>query len=244
MLRGLIALCLLGLFAPSADAATDVSIAQAKAHFKRGTELYKKGDYTACAKEFEASFEAKPHGSILFNVAQCYERLGDARHAAQNYREYLRLTPNASDRGAVESLLRSLDSRAEPTTVAPPLPVESPPAVARVLEPTPAPLPELHAIPPAAIVEAQAPKTLFQRQRTWTWVTLGVAGAATLAGGLFGAHEMALQNQLNSVAAASSKSVENTISQTQTAANQANGFFIVGGVAFASSVSLFFLEGR
>jgi len=97
--------------APPARAAPPDATEQARAHFRRGTELYKEARYREAIAEFQEAMRKKPHGVIHFNLAQCHERLGDLPAALQAYHEYLRAVPDAEDRAVVLSAMANLESR-------------------------------------------------------------------------------------------------------------------------------------
>jgi len=50
-------------------------------NFDRGRELYAKGDYTAAIVEFRAANEARPSAALEYDIARCYDRLGDWQNA-------------------------------------------------------------------------------------------------------------------------------------------------------------------
>jgi hypothetical protein len=81
-------------------------VAEARAHFRTATELYRAGRYRDAAAEFEAAYRVKPAGAIHFNVAQCRERLGELPSALRSYHEYLREVPDAKDRPAVRAAMQ------------------------------------------------------------------------------------------------------------------------------------------
>jgi tetratricopeptide (TPR) repeat protein len=85
--------------------------AEAKQHFKAGSDAYRRADYATAIREFEAAYLAKPSGLLRYNVAQCYEKLGDIPSALRNYHLYLRETPNADDRATVEAAIANLEKR-------------------------------------------------------------------------------------------------------------------------------------
>lgn len=89
----------------------------AKAHFKRATTLYRQGRYRDAIAEFEASYRAKPHGVLHYNIAQCYEKLGDIPAALRSFHEYLRELPHAEDQAEVLSTMSNLEKRLAATGV-------------------------------------------------------------------------------------------------------------------------------
>jgi tetratricopeptide (TPR) repeat protein len=82
-----------------------------KQHFKQGTAYYKEARFREAIAEFELAYRAKPHPVIFYNLAQSYEKLGEAGAALKHYREYLRQDPKATDRVAVERTMSNLERR-------------------------------------------------------------------------------------------------------------------------------------
>src|SRR5574342_658334 len=72
---------------PGAKQAVDQT-AEAKARFKRGTDLYRQARYREAIAEFQAAYKLRPHGVLQFNIAQCYEKLGDIPAALTSYHAY------------------------------------------------------------------------------------------------------------------------------------------------------------
>ncbi|MFL5261197.1 MAG: PEGA domain-containing protein [Anaeromyxobacteraceae bacterium] len=85
--------------------------AQAKARFKRGSELYREARYREAIAEFDEANRLRPHGVIFYNLAQCHERIGDIPAALRAYHEYLRAVPDAEDRASVNAALANLGAR-------------------------------------------------------------------------------------------------------------------------------------
>src|SRR6185369_17725640 len=48
---------------------------------------------------------------LHFNIARCYEELGNTGKALKHYREYLRYMPKADDRAAVEKAMGALQRK-------------------------------------------------------------------------------------------------------------------------------------
>jgi tetratricopeptide (TPR) repeat protein len=105
----LCAALLLALLALQPARADDV--AEAKARFRRGVELYRQKKWREAMAEFEAAYRLKPHGAIQFNVAQCRERLADWPGALRSYEDYLREVPAAPDRAAVRASTKRIEER-------------------------------------------------------------------------------------------------------------------------------------
>jgi PEGA domain-containing protein/tetratricopeptide repeat protein len=98
------------LLAAAPHAAAD-DVAEAKAQFRRGADLYRAGKWREAIDAFEAAYRLKPHGAIRFNVAQCRERLGEWPAALAAYEDYLREVPDAKDRAAVRAAMQKIEQR-------------------------------------------------------------------------------------------------------------------------------------
>lgn len=108
--RVVLAVLVAAALAPAAPARAD-DVAEAKARFRRGAELYRASKWREAIAEFEAAYRLKPHGAIHFNVAQCRERLGEWPAALRGYLDYLREVPDAKDRAAVRAAVQRLEQR-------------------------------------------------------------------------------------------------------------------------------------
>lgn len=62
---------------------------EAKDSFERGVELYKVNDYKGALAEFLAAYKVKPHHSVLYNIAQCYQMTDAGSEALHYYSLYL-----------------------------------------------------------------------------------------------------------------------------------------------------------
>ncbi|ACG74917.1 PEGA domain protein [Anaeromyxobacter sp. K] len=94
---------------PAAARADDV--AEASAHFRKGSALYQQRQWRAAIAEFEAAYRLKPHGAIHFNVARCREQLQEWPGALRSYTDYLREVPDARDRAAVRAAIGRIEAR-------------------------------------------------------------------------------------------------------------------------------------
>jgi hypothetical protein len=117
-MRPTLLIALLALAVPSLAFADEASDARkAKDLFAAGQKLYKADKYAEAVLKFEAAYAAKPHPVIYFNIARCYEQLGDASKAVKAYRDYLRLSPEAKDREAVNESIAILDRKVKEKAV-------------------------------------------------------------------------------------------------------------------------------
>src|SRR5688572_2990206 len=83
--------------APPPAAPPDDDTQAAKKYFQWAQSLYKQARYAEAISKFEEAYRLKPHPTIFFNIGRCYEQLGDISKALKNYREYLRIVPDAKD---------------------------------------------------------------------------------------------------------------------------------------------------
>lgn len=83
--------------------------AEARAHFQAGMKAYTSGDYRSALQEFGAAQQLSPADLNYYNLALCYDKLGEAAPAIQNYTEYLRKVPDAPKRVEIEASIARLD---------------------------------------------------------------------------------------------------------------------------------------
>src|SRR6185503_6735467 len=88
-----------------ADARSD-----ARTHYQQGQKLYAAADYRGAIKEFSAAQAAMPADLNNYNLALCYDKLGEAEPAIQYYREFLNKQPNATNRTEIEASVARLEA--------------------------------------------------------------------------------------------------------------------------------------
>jgi hypothetical protein len=88
----------------AADARSD-----AKTHYQLGVKLYGQADYRGAIKEFSAAQQLMPADLNNYNLALCYDKLGEAEPAIQYYREFLNKQPNADKRAEIEASISRLE---------------------------------------------------------------------------------------------------------------------------------------
>jgi tetratricopeptide (TPR) repeat protein len=120
-------------------AAEDAATALARAHFRRGAQLYREARYADAIAEFQAAYRLKPSGVLHYNVGQAQEKLGQTSAALASYEAYLREEPGAPNRDTVQRAIANLRARlgsgaaatgagAAGAPVAPPIPTTAAPA--------------------------------------------------------------------------------------------------------------------
>jgi len=65
----------------------------AKAAYVKGKALMKKGDYAAAAEQFKKADELVPGAAPKYQVAVCYDKLGDAGEAVKAYKNFISSNP-------------------------------------------------------------------------------------------------------------------------------------------------------
>lgn len=100
-------LIVMALFAGRAygDARSD-----AKVHYQAGVKAYSAQDYRTAIKEFTAAQQLMPADLNNYNLALCYDKLGEAEPAIQYYKDYLAKVPNADKRTEIEASIARLEA--------------------------------------------------------------------------------------------------------------------------------------
>jgi tetratricopeptide (TPR) repeat protein len=187
---GVLWLVLVPAVAAGEGAAVDT--AEAKKHYALGVRHYDLAEYDKALVEFREAYRAADDPAFLFNIAQCYRKLGDRQEAATFYRTYLRRAPNAANRGEIQKRIAELEreiaaaARQQPpppatATAAPPSGGEPSRDQASLLAAPPPPS------APAAVItapadEPAAPPSTSVYHKAWFWVAVAaVAGGAATA---------------------------------------------------------------
>lgn len=147
------------------------------------------GHYRIALKLFEQLFRIKQVPALLFNVAQCHRKLGEFAEAANTYRSFLlHAARDSVEAKNAQELLGQVEAAIKQGDVATRSPPNEPMQATRE-EPAPKVLilapPTTTAAPPverAAMAVAAPPPPPRSHVAAWT---LGGAGAAALATGLF-----------------------------------------------------------
>ncbi|MBI3206365.1 MAG: PEGA domain-containing protein [Myxococcales bacterium] len=85
--------------------------ARAQKHFERGVAAYKESRFKDAVDAFLDAHREYPSPSLSFNAARAYDKLLDTAGALRFYREYLRQTPDATDRKSVETRVSELETK-------------------------------------------------------------------------------------------------------------------------------------
>ena len=117
----------------------------ARTHYENAISHYNLDEIEAALEEFREAYRFKPDPSFLFNIAQCYRKLGQRDAAIDFYRKYVRASPDATNRAEAERRIAELKAQGEAAAAAPV--GDSPPAGAPVAVAAPI---DLAASPPAS----------------------------------------------------------------------------------------------
>ena len=80
----------------------------AKAKYEEGVEAYRGARYAEAVRLFLEADALSPSAALSYNIARAYEKLADDAQTLRWYRNYLRLSPQASNAAEVEGYVRSL----------------------------------------------------------------------------------------------------------------------------------------
>jgi tetratricopeptide (TPR) repeat protein len=89
----------------------DADKSAAKAHYEAATRLYDIKEWAKALDEYKAAYLSKPDPAFLFNIGQCYRKLGRLDQALEFYQEYLKKAPpDDPNRPNVEARIRNTDT--------------------------------------------------------------------------------------------------------------------------------------
>lgn len=72
---------------------------------------YDKKNYRTALRDFERAYQLLRHPSILFRIADCYERLGKYREAREAYQDFLVYRPDTEARPRIERAIEELERK-------------------------------------------------------------------------------------------------------------------------------------
>jgi tetratricopeptide (TPR) repeat protein len=226
--------------------------AVARKAYQHALELYDAGKYREAATELRKAYELAPLPPILFNLGVTYRKLGNRAAARAAFREYLARMPNATNRAEVEQMLAELGGGADPTQAPPP--PEAGPPVEAAPDDHENPLVEARPGAPAAHNEpaVQGSSASTGHLGLWKWMAAGASAAALTVGALM---LVQASDQADSLRAASPpggapptqrytsdlRAIEDGYALNRT---WGTVLLVSGGVAMATSVTLFILDRR
>ncbi len=96
------------VFSLAVVARADDADARALALFEQSEHAYDAGRFGEAIRLLEQAWALKKEPVLLYNMGRAYEGAGDQRKAADKYEEFLRMSPDAQDRGALEKRIATL----------------------------------------------------------------------------------------------------------------------------------------
>jgi tetratricopeptide (TPR) repeat protein len=238
---------LVGVAPARADSSKSAAVLkQAREHYDRGMAKYQLGEFDAAIEEFKVAFDASQAPGLLFNLAQA-SRLGKhPEQALHFYRSYLRMLPNAANRGDVEAriaelepVVRAMERDAVPPPATDKLPQENAPLPPVVVAPPPSD-PGVPSAPPPTVIERPASDRRALR-RSLQIAGVSAAGVGLVSIGLgvyFGVSANNAQNQLSSQTSGWTQTSQTLYDNGQRDANVATALYTIGGVALAGGAAL------
>lgn len=112
----LLTLSLVGSLVSATPEATDAT-AQSRDLFAQAQKLYTARRYSEALVKFEQVYALKPHPTVMFNIARCYEQMDSRAKALSSYRQYLRLSPDAADKQVVKDAIANFERMLRETGV-------------------------------------------------------------------------------------------------------------------------------
>jgi tetratricopeptide (TPR) repeat protein len=220
---------------------------RAKAHFLAGQSYYEQASYADALKEFGEAFRISHRPALLYNIARCYEGMGQLDKAVENLQSYLQATPQADDREAIQSRIKNLQDRMQTAATEEPMRMRPPPR--EVEKPPMAPMaPEVKTPPLTVAPPPPAPPrpTTPSRHRRWTWIVggvgLGLLGAALGTGIASQLSYNDLGQKCMSNICSASQSSE--IASGKQLALATDVLWPIGAAAMVGAIVLFAVEGR
>jgi tetratricopeptide (TPR) repeat protein len=120
-----IALVAVALLCRTATAAapTPEEKAKAREHYQKGLTHYDIKEFSEALTEFKNAYRIVQDPAFLFNIAQCYRKLGQDVEALDYYRNYVRRFPTSPNRAEVDRRIQEIEREQE----AKPHPTNPPP---------------------------------------------------------------------------------------------------------------------
>jgi tetratricopeptide (TPR) repeat protein len=135
---------------------------EARLHYELGKQAYGQQRWADALGEFQRAYQAAPLPDLLFNIAHCEEKLGRLKEAADSYRHFLAVRPDAPERAEIEEHIVAL--------VGP--------------QPKPVPVPMVVKLEPVTPTVSKPATPTPVYRRWWLWTTIGGAVAIGVGVGL------------------------------------------------------------
>ena len=86
----------------------DLSDEKAEQAFNEGEILYKAKEYEEARLKYQEAFDLSGEPELLFDIGQCYRRLGQNDKAREQYNAFLALKPSEEDVAYTEEILEAM----------------------------------------------------------------------------------------------------------------------------------------
>lgn len=107
---GLLAALPVAVVTTTATEARADAKSEARTHFQAGQKFYAAGDYKSAIREFSAAQQLYPADLNNYNLALCYDKLGDPEPAIQYYRAFLDKQPTTDKKTEIEASISRLEA--------------------------------------------------------------------------------------------------------------------------------------
>ena len=87
--------------------------AKAREHYQKGLTHYDIKEFPEALAEFKNAYRIVQDPAFLFNIAQCYRKLGQDAEALDYYRNYVRRFPTAPNRAEVDRRIQEIEREQE-----------------------------------------------------------------------------------------------------------------------------------
>ena len=103
----------IGVAAPSQVLADKNDDERARVLYDKGNTHFDLAEYDAAIAAFKEAYSISRRPGLLYNIAQAYRKQGNCVQALEFYRNYLRLEPDAKNRGAVDKRIAEMQACAK-----------------------------------------------------------------------------------------------------------------------------------
>jgi len=93
------------IYVVSAQSSASAEYAEA---MSAGKAAFKSGRFKQAAEQFKSAFEVKPKGNLLYNIALCYEKAGEAEDAIRFYTRFIEAVPGSKKAPQVQDKISDL----------------------------------------------------------------------------------------------------------------------------------------
>jgi len=77
----------------------------------KGRDYYRAGRFADAIAQLESANRVSERSAFIYNIAKCYEKMGEYDQALIYFSRYLAMEPAATDRSDVEAIIKSLQDR-------------------------------------------------------------------------------------------------------------------------------------